>query len=493
MAVRQALPPSASCLSASMRDLGYCLETAVADIIDNSISADATNIQILCDLTRGDPTLVIVDNGRGMDPGELLLAMRHGAANPNDPRPARDLGRFGLGLKTASFSQCRRLTVASSQRGVRCGAEWDLDVIDREDDWIISVLDNHDLSHLPYIERLETTGTLVIWRALDRLFEDEGSLRRDEIVNEKLDVLEKHLSLVFHRFLAGEVGGRKKIAISVNGHPVEPFDPFCRKSGSQALPEEVVRVDGQSVHMQPFILPHHSRLSAKEYDYYQGRSDFISNQGAYIYRNGRLMAWGDWFRLIPKGEATKLARVQIDFPNSLDEAWTIDIKKSRARPPLPVRERLRQIIPQISGPSTRVHKGRGQKLFEEIEAPLWERFADQGRIRYALNDRHPLVEAVAAKLDDGAQKSLQLLLEAAAASLPVEMIYSDYAISPREVGQSSIDDEEAVREKLAALKVALFGQARGNAAQFREVLKSLRIFDKHMEVAEAFIREEFGE
>jgi hypothetical protein len=474
-----------------MRDLGYSLETAVADIIDNSISADATNIQILCDLARGDPTLVIIDDGHGMDPGELLLAMRHGAANPNDPRSVRDLGRFGLGLKTASFSQCRRLTVASSQHGVRCAAEWDLDVIDREDDWIISILDDQDILQLPYIDRLGKNGTIVIWRGLDRLFEDEGSLRRDEIVNEKLDIVEKHLALVFHRFLAGEVKGRKRIAISVNGHPVDPFDPFCRKSGSQALPEDVVRVEGQSVNMQPFILPHHSRLSAKEYDYYQGRSDFISNQGVYIYRNGRLMAWGDWFRLIPKGEATKLARVQIDFPNSLDEAWTIDIKKSRARPPLAVRERLRQIIPQITGRSTRVHRGRGQKLFEEIEAPLWERFADQGRIRYVLNDRHPLVEALAKGLDDQSRKSLQLILEAAAAALPVEMIYSDYATSPREVEQVLIDEDQ-VREKLTALKTTLFGQQRGDPAQFREVLRSARIFDRHMEVAEAFIREEFA-
>jgi hypothetical protein len=186
-----------------MRDLGYSLETAVADIIDNSISADAIDVQILCDLARSDPTLVIIDNGHGMDPGELLLAMRHGAANPNDPRPARDLGRFGLGLKTASFSQCRRLTVVSSQHGVRCGAEWDLDLIDREDDWIISVLDEDDIVRLPDVDRLGSTGTIVIWRELDRLFEDEASLRRDEIVNEKLDVLEKHLALVFHRFLAG--------------------------------------------------------------------------------------------------------------------------------------------------------------------------------------------------------------------------------------------------------------------------------------------------
>src|SRR3546814_1140154 len=148
---------------------------------------------------------------------------------------------------------------------------------------------------------------------------------------------------------------------------------------------DVCSSDLAEVRLQPYVLPHHSRLSASEYDYYQDRSDFISNQGGYVYRNGRLMAWGDWFRLVPKGEATKLARVQIDFPNSLDEAWTIDIKKSRARPPHGVRERLRQIINRITARSVTGHRGRGQKLFQERQAPFWGRYADHGRIRFALN------------------------------------------------------------------------------------------------------------
>ena len=326
------LPPSAACLSASMRDLGYSLETAVADIVDNSISANATAIDIVCDLSGAKPSLTILDNGWGMSSSEVVEAMRHGTANPKQARSPKDLGRFGLGLKTASFSQCRTLTVASAKDGSLSGAVWSLDRIDSLDDWMLSILDDEEIGDLGFSERLKENGTVVMWTDLDRLFEDETGIRRDEIVNEKLDVVEKHLSLVFHRFLAGEVKGRKKIAISLNGHPVAAFDPFCRKnSATQILPEEVVYVGETAVQMQPFILPHHSRLTASEYDFYQSRSDFISNQGAYIYRNGRLMAWGDWFRLIPKGEATKLARVQIDFPNSLDESWTIDIKKSRAR------------------------------------------------------------------------------------------------------------------------------------------------------------------
>ena len=492
MAREHRLPPSASSLSASMRDLGYSLESAVADLIDNSISADATRVEIFCDLARDHPTLAVIDNGNGMSADEVIVAMRHGSTNPNEKRAPGDLGRFGLGLKTASFSQCRRLTVVSAQKANLCSAEWNLDLVDEKDDWLISILDAEEIADLPFVDRLGEEGTIVLWRDLDRLFEDETGMKRDEIVNEKLDVLEKHLSLVFHRFLSGEIRGRKKISIAINGHNVEPFDPFCRKNAAtQMLPEEIVRIEDATVRMQPYILPHHSKLSAKEYDYYQNRSDFISNQGAYIYRNGRLMAWGDWFRLVPKGEATKLARVQIDFPNSLDEGWTIDIKKSRARPPYQVRERLRQVIVRITGRSTTVHRGRGKKLFDEIEAPIWERYADQGKIRYTLNREHPLVQSLSSSLEDDALKKLRILLDAVSSSLPIEMIYSDFSTHPREIQQTQVA-EDTVIDRLKVLKDTLFNRGEADADAFRDVIRSTRLFDAHMEIAEQFIREEFA-
>jgi hypothetical protein len=491
MAREQRLAPSAASLTASMRDLGYSLETAIADLIDNSISAGASRIEIYCDLARVHPTLAIIDNGRGMNYEEILVAMRHGAVNPKCQRAPSDLGRFGLGLKTASFSQCRRLTVVSSQEGTRCGAEWDLDRINQQDDWIVVLLDQSEATEQPFVEHLDDHGTVVIWRVLDRLFEDVSGHARDEIVNEKLDLVGKHLSLVFHRFMAGEVKGRGKIAISVNGHAIEPFDPFCRKnSATQVLPEEIVRIGESAVHMQPYILPHHSRLSAREYDFYQNRSDFISNQGAYIYRGGRLMAWGDWFRLVPKGEATKLARVQIDFPNNLDEAWTIDIRKSRARPPHAVRERLRQVIDHICGRSTTVHRARGKKLFEEVKAPLWERYADQGCIRYGVNSNHPLVDKLETSLDDDGRMTLKVLIESISASLPVEMIYSDFSTHPREVKQPTLGGQD-VEERLMALRDVLFGNGAADADVFREVMQSTRLFVEHKGIVEQFIAEEF--
>jgi hypothetical protein len=491
MSKRHHLPPSAACLSASLRDLGYSLETAIADLIDNSISADATEVQIFCDLGRIAPVLVISDNGRGMTDAEVIAAMRHGATDPRKKRGPKDLGRFGLGLKTASFSQCRRLTVVSAKLGAVCGAEWDLAQVEDEDDWFIAILEAGEISAQPFIETLGTTGTLVIWRDLDRLFEDEIGSTRDEIVNEKLAVVERHLSLVFHRFLSGEIKGRKKLTIKINGHVITPFDPFCHKNGAtQMLPEETVWLGDVAVSMQPYILPHHSRLSASEYDYYQSRSDFISNQGAYVYRNGRLMAWGDWFRLVPKGEATKLARVQIDFPNSLDEAWTIDIKKSRARPPHAVRERLRQIVAKITARSVNVHRGRGQKLFREVEAPLWERYADHDGIRFAINHEHPLIAGLSRRLTREDEETLRLLLNAIGASLPVEMIYSDYSTAPRQVRQDSGDATDCL-DALRRLRQALFGDAGGTSDQFLRIVRSTRLFDEYQQVVDKFIEEAF--
>ena len=471
-----------------MRDIGYSLETAIADLIDNSISAGASAIDIICDITAEPPVLAIIDNGRGMTEDELLVAMRHGNDSQGQQRSPNDLGRFGLGLKTASFSQCRSLTVVSTRDGVTCGAEWNLDRINASDDWILSILEHVDIQALPHVERLCGHGTAVFWRDLDRLMENEASSRRDEIVNEKLDVVSKHLSLVFHRFLSGEVKGYSKISLSINGHPLTAFDPFCKKNpATQILPEEIVRIGEAEIRLQPYILPHHSRLSASEYDYYQARSDFISNQGGYVYRNGRLMAWGDWFRLVPKGESTKLARVQIDFPNSLDEDWTIDIKKSRAHPPHAVRERLRQIIGKITTRSVTVHRGRGQKLFQEVSVPLWERYADQSGIRYALNGSHPLVQRLHNRLDGEAIRHLDLLLDAISASLPVEMVYSDYSTTPRELSQKpSMQD---VRERLHDLKQALWGDAPGDAQAFRIIVKSTRLFDGHRDIVEEYIQE----
>jgi hypothetical protein len=335
-----------------------------------------------------------------MSEKELEVAMRHGSKSPREERSRDDLGRFGLGLKTASFSQCSKLTVVSVKGGIRSAALWDLALVSERDDWIICVLDDDEIAALPYIDKLVGDGTLVLWENLDRLCEGDSDVVNEKLVNEKIREVAKHLSLVFHRYLSGEIKG-KKLKILINYHELEAFDPFCTTNkATEALRQEVIRIGGEKVVIQPFILPHHSKLSEKEKDFYNNRSDFLNNQGVYVYRNGRLMAWGDWFRLIPKGEATKLARVKIDFPNTMDEHWTIDIKKSRAYPPHPVREQIRKIIGNIAEGSTRVIKGKGKRLYDSNPTPIWIRNAGQGKIEYSLDRGHPVINAVQESLEE---------------------------------------------------------------------------------------------
>jgi hypothetical protein len=195
--------------------------------------------------------------------------------------------------------------------------------------------------------------------------------------------------------------------------------------------------------------------------------------------------------MVPKGEATKLARVQIDFPNSLDEEWTIDIKKSRARPPHVVRERLRQIINQITARSVIVHRGRGQKLFQESHAPIWERYVEYGgHIRFAINAQHPLVVSLVERLPRGDAASLQLLLESIAAALPIEMIYSDYSTQPREVNQTA-PDEERMLAQLRSLKQVVCGGAPCDRQSFLAIAHSTHLFDGQLGLLENFVAENF--
>ena len=495
MAKEILLPPSAASLSTSMRDIGYSLEAAIADLIDNSISASSTIVEIFCDLNCPEPALAVIDDGNGMNQAEIVAAMRHGSTSPKTKRNLNDLGRFGLGLKTASFSQCKKLTVVSAISGVLSCAEWDLDLVDKIDDWILKIPDDDELDSVPFIKHLSKNGTIVVWRSLDRLFENEIGKKRDEIVNEKLDVVGKHLALVFHRFLSGETRRRRRLEIKINGHEIEAFDPFCRKnSKTQSLPKETVRISDQPVFIQPFILPHHSNLTPIEYDFYQNRSDFLSNQGAYIYRNDRLMAWGDWFRLIPKGESTKLARVQIDFPSSLDESWTIDIKKSRAKPPPAVRKRLHQVIQRVVDRSMRVHSRRGAKINKNLDSPIWNRYADPGCIRYAINSKHPLVQSLRDKLEKTEQRNLNVLLQTISSSLPVEMLYSDYSTQPRDIQQSinfSDLDKNALMNLFRELKNFLPASFACDPKKFKQIIRSIRISENCDDVLEEFILREF--
>ena len=219
---RERVAPRASVLIESMRDIGYSLQTAVSDIVDNSITAGATLITFLADTASEDPTIGVLDDGFGMTESELLEAMRPGSRSPLEERVRADLGRFGLGLKTASFSQCRKLTVLTRKSGVTACAIWDLDLVAELDEWMVEFIE--DISEIPWFENLVGDGTLIIWQNLDRLVDKVNPSDRQNLVRQ-IDETATHIELVFHRFLSGEPG-LKKIRMELNGRALRPFDPF---------------------------------------------------------------------------------------------------------------------------------------------------------------------------------------------------------------------------------------------------------------------------
>ncbi|MFN7056482.1 ATP-binding protein [Hyphomonas sp.] len=484
--------PRASALAESLRDIGYSFETAVSDIIDNSIAADATAIDIWC-LGDGDPLqLAIIDNGTGMGETRLIDAMRPGSADPRDQRSESDLGRFGLGMKTASFSQARRLTVASRQRdGEISAACWDLDRVSEENEWVLELPEGEGLARTPWLDRLPGTGTLVLWEKLDRFAESLDGEGRADLVNAKLAALSRHLSLVFHRFLSGGGRRKRKLAMRINNRPITAFDPFfLDHPATQTTPMERVRIGKSDIEIQAHILPHHSKLSPETRDFYQSRGDFLSNQGAYVYRNDRLMAWGNWFGMKAKGEATKLARVRIDFTSELDDQWTIDIKKSRAHPPPEVRRRFRQIIDRITDRSVKVYTGRATRALADDKLPLWRRIPTHGGMAYVPDRKHPLVESLHKRLDADGQRHLECLLEGMSSALPVDAIYVDLATAPGgHVAAAETMTEDECRARLLELRHLVDPGGKMGAAIFRKVALSTGLFSNCESLAESIITE----
>jgi len=420
------LPPRAPALVESIRSIGYTPETAVADILDNSVSAGAARIVIRFS-PFDDPYIAILDDGIGMDSDQLTAAMRHGGLSPRADRSKDDLGRFGLGLKTASLSQCRSLTVISSLGGCISARRWDIDVIIEEEDWVLLDLDKDDLADTPLLTELcdQPSGTLVVWTNLDRIIGDDTSVSR--ALGRKMDTVRDHLRLVFHRYLVGE-SPLRKLQIELNGNLLTPLDPFLSMNpATTILPDQPIRVDGQVIQVKPYILPHFSKLSSDDLREVGPLEGMRNQQGFYVYRNRRLIVWGTWFRLLPQEELAKLARVRVDIPNTLDHLWTLDIKKSSAFPPESVRQALKQIVERIAGTSRRVITFRGEKHASRDTISIWDRLEIREGVSYKINRDHPLVQSLAASRHSFTYHFLDILLTTLESTIPINAIYADMA------------------------------------------------------------------
>ena len=445
--------PHAAALIEGHRDFGYSLETALADIVDNSITAGARNVWILADTAADEPSLALVDDGCGMTEAEVVEAMRLGSKNPTDRRAAKDLGRFGLGLKSASFSQCRELVVLTCKNGNVSCARWNMNRVAKRDDWMLELLDDTDEMVEEY--NLSSSGTVVIWKNLDRLcagYTQKDKKKRSNHLNAEIARSERHLRLVFHRFLEG---AKPRLNIYLNGRPISPIDPMASAhAATQKDPKDELRLQRGKAVIRCHTLPHHKKMSKEEYEELGGPEGHLKSQGLYVYRENRLIISGGWLGLARQEELTKLCRISVDIPNSMDAEWKIDVKKASAQLPPPVRERLKRTIERFVGTSKRTYSKKGRNLVNRDYFPFWNRVKKDNQIVFKPNLDHPVFRSYAERLPEHLKDGFERCLRLVGSGLPIDTLHAELLGNAEAVipaAANELDLEEVVQVMITEL------------------------------------------
>jgi Histidine kinase-, DNA gyrase B-, and HSP90-like ATPase len=450
-------PPKPIAMLESLRGLGYSTASALADIIDNSIAAHANEVSLSFYWRGGGSYISVLDDGNGMDAEALYAAMRLGGRSPLEERASNDLGRFSLGLKTASLSQCRRLTVASRKDDQLSCLCWDLNYLAStgDDGWHLLEGAHEGSEELIGPLGSVSKGTLVLWELLDRIAVP-GFAEQDFL--DLIDRVERHLSMVFHRYLHGP---RPRLHILVNGRRVPAWDPFLLDHpATWSSPVEAIKSLSGEIVVQGHVLPHRDRLEQGEYESAAGPDGWTAQQGFYVYRNERMLVAGSWLglgqgRCWTKEEAQRLARIRIDIPNSADVEWNIDVRKSTARPPVSVRSRLIRLAEDTRERARRVFAHRGHAVRVPAEGSLmlaWRAEHFAGGLRYRIDQDHPAVKGVleeAGKLLPDVQNMLCIIEE----TLPIQRIWLDTA-EGKEVPRTGFSGEPS--ENVTAVLQAMY-------------------------------------
>ncbi|MDA7513995.1 ATP-binding protein [bacterium] len=423
--IEDATPPAENMIE-SLRNFGYELTTAVADLLDNSITHEARNIWIDCHWDGPDSWLTITDDGEGMDDVTLFEAMRPSSRNSLDDRAEDDLGRFSLGLKTASFSQARRLTVFSKRSlRTRVVRTWDLDLVANQKKWaLLNTCYPESENKSDKLNELNK-GTLVLWEKMDRIV-DERDPDNDEAREEfyrKFNECGKHLAMVFHRKMKR---GRNGITFYLNDKKIAPWDPFMRGK-SEVVNNDTISYEGENVMIESWVLPHHSKLSDEEHSEGAGIKGWNDHQGFYLYRNERMIMAGGWLDLNLKTEEhCKLGRIMVDIPNSLDQEFQIDVLKSQSQIPSKLRRRFRAAATDVRSKATAVYRWRGNKQVatrkRALDIPVWSIRELRNKWGFKIDPKHPVVEALVSGLDRENKKLFRQILSLLEETVPTEWV-----------------------------------------------------------------------
>lgn len=449
--------PHAKMLLVALRSVGYTNETAIADILDNSISGAATEIELYFDWDNR--RIIIADNGFGMDYQELMDAMEIGSADPNEMKPSEDLGRFGLGMKTASFSMAKKLLVISKKNSTISNAEWNLNTVASEDKWEISEYDESEI--LMILESIDTytqynnwkQGTLIIISELDRLIDETNIEKSKKNFYKTIRNIKSHIAITFHRFME-----ENALKISVNGNKLEAWNPFWIKSpATMELAREELFDGKNEVVVEPYILPHKSKYnSEEEFKEAGGVKDWRGHQGFYVYRNRRLLVYGTWFGKFKKEPAYNLARIKLDMSADSDFEWDIDIKKSKATLPVAIEEQITQIAYLAIEKSVAVYNSRGVYNRKNTSNNtslkyVWEQRKNiSGNYMFYLNKKHPMLLKILSGMDENAQKELKTYLSLVESYSPTMLSgvmdkETDFGVSDEDKKREILNIQEKIR------------------------------------------------
>lgn len=474
-------PPHAGNMIEGYRSIGYNLETAVADIIDNSFAANAKNVWIDFEWDGDNTTFTITDDGRGMSLPELVVAMTPASKNPLTYRDTEDLGRFGLGLKTASFSQCRILTVATKQLKQKTNLRaWNMDYV-HEHGWkLLNYLDDKKL-----INKLESlsSGTTVVWQDIDNLVKntEKTNSKHLEAFLGQIKQMEMHLAMVFHFFIQN-----RKLNIWIKGDRIIAWDPFIKNNqGTQQSSEQKLR---NGVIVQSYVLPHTSELTKEDFDKGSWIKGWNAHQGFYIYRNNRMIIDGEWLGLYKQEEHSKLSRIKVNIPNTTesDSEWKLDIKKSTIQIPHDIRQELKRIADESRRYAIDIYRKIGKKKrnkSEKEDVPVWMPHKRKGKKCYQINKEHPLIKSFITDQDKNKSR-LNRLFHLLEETLPLAMIimngneYQDMQQRPFE-GKSLSD----LVTMIAELYQSFLGSGFSHEEALGEILRT-EPFNHYPELAE---------
>jgi len=423
-----------------------------------------------------------------MSNDELFQAMRYGSKNSQEDRGENDLGRFGLGLKLASLSLCRILTVVSKKNGEIAGMRWNLNNIS-ENDWMLEELSDTEINNVHNISKLKNnnTGTLVVWEDFDILKKISGGKIYNEL-SEKLSNSIFHISLVYHRFLSNP----NNLLIFINNKLIEPKDPFLpenKKTRVLRPPEEIMVVDNNDVQrkilVEAIVLPFQSDLSPSDIEKLGGIDKIKTMQGFYIYRNNRLIIWATWFRMKPESELTKYARIKVDIPSTLDSIWQIDIKKANAMLPSVVRNNLVSYVEEAMKSSMRKSTHRTVLKDREVDH-LWETREDRDKkLAFKVNKSSYIFQDLKNKVSEKDLEYFEEFLDYLEKSIPYQDLY--VAVANGNIS-SEIDEYEKDRLLVGAKKYFQFYKSISPELEAKKIIDkvcSIEPFSKY-----GFLREQ---